>query len=273
MAPPVDLIKTGISEEIGYRDSYEDEYAIYRFSDLCFFSAEIYDGHGGKMAAQVASEMLTPYFIHLLRTRKEEDPISLIEEAYLAVDSYLVEKKVASGTTAAILYVWEDRFYASNAGDSKIVIGTENGVEVLTRDHKPYFPKEKERIEKMGGRVITYDIPRVQGILAISRALGDPYLKPYVIANPRIVEGYLSKENDYAIVACDGVWDVLEPEDVIDIARRKKEADEIAQSIVQKSLNLGSMDNITVVVVDLRDYTDKLERTKMNILRVWEREG
>ncbi len=271
--PSVDLIKTGVCEEIGLRESYEDSYAIYRVENLSFFSAEIYDGHGGHKAAEIASEMLTPYFLNLLKSKGDEDVIRMIEESYLAVDTYLIERGIRSGTTAALFYVIGERFFASNAGDSRIVIGTEDGVKVLTKDHKPYLPNERQRIEKKGGRVITYDIPRVQGILAISRALGNPSLKPYVIANPFIVEGYLSRENDYAIIACDGVWDVIEPEDAINLARKKMEAQTIAEYVTREALRLGSTDNITVVVVDLRDYTGKLKREKMETLRVWENEG
>lgn len=272
MIPSIELIRTGVAEEIGLRESYEDRYAIYRMDDLSFFSAEIYDGHGGTQAAILAAEMLTPHFLKLLRG-KVEDVLRLIEEAYLTVDRYLVEKKVISGTTAALFYIIGDKFFASNAGDSRIIIGTKDDVGVLTKDHKPYISEERLRIEKKGGKVINYDIPRVQGILAISRALGDSSLKPYVIANPRIVEGYLSQENDYAILACDGVWDVLEPEDVIKIARKEGKAEVIAQSITKEALRRGSTDNITVIVVDLRDYTEKLKKKRMEILRIWENEG
>lgn len=273
MVPSLDLIRTGVSEEIGMRESYEDEYAIYRFEDLHFFSAEIYDGHGGVEAARIASEMLTPSFIHLLRSKKEESVISLIEEAYLTVDRYLVERRIESGTTAALFYIMGERFFASNAGDARIILGVKDGVLTLTRDHKPYLKNERLRIERKGGKVITYDIPRVQGILAISRALGDAYLKPYVIANPMIVEGYLSNENDYAIVACDGVWDVLDAYEVIKMARKKLEPQSIADEIVKEALRLGSMDNVTVIVVDLRYYTSSLKKEKTEILNIWESEG
>lgn len=268
---PVNLIRTGVYEDIGLRMSQEDEHAIYRFEEISFFSAEVYDGHGGYEAALIASEMLTPSFISFLKENESSDPVLLIEKAYLYVDGYLLERKVQSGTTVAAFYVIGDRFYASNVGDTRVVIGTGGGFSLLTKDHKPYLDDERRRIESLGGRVITYDIPRVQGILAISRALGDPYLKPFVAPYPNVVEGYLGKENDYVVVACDGVWDVLEPMDVISLVRREKEPELAARRIGEEALSNGSTDNITVIVVDLREYSGRLEREEFSILRVWER--
>ena len=143
----------------------------------------------------------------------------------------------------------------------------------MTKDHKPHIKEERSRIERMGGKVITYDVPRFQGVLAISRAIGDTYLKPFVIAYPRILEGNLSCENDYAVLACDGVWDVLEPEDVMDIVRKEQKPQVVAEKIVKEALFSGSTDNITVIVVDLKDYTREINREKMEILRIRENEG
>ncbi|MHB8158621.1 MAG: PP2C family serine/threonine-protein phosphatase, partial [Desulfocucumaceae bacterium] len=135
----------------------EDEHAIYRDDAREFFAAEIYDGHGGKEAALIASEMLTPYFMHTwaasiekpLRERHSDD--ELLREAYLTVDAHLVKMGVESGTTAANFYIIGDRFLAANAGDTRVIIGTRKGVSYLTKDHKPELPEERMRIESLGG--------------------------------------------------------------------------------------------------------------------------
>jgi protein phosphatase 1L len=267
-------ITYGISEEIGWRSHMEDEHAIYRDDAREFFAAEIYDGHGGKEAARIASEMLTPYFMHAwarsiekpLRERRSD--YELLREAYLTVDAHLVGKGVESGTTAANFYIIGDRFLAANAGDTRVIIGTRKGVSSLTKDHKPELPEERMRIESLGGQVIFHGAPRVQGILAISRALGDTVLKPYVTAEPRIVEGYLGKENDYAVLACDGVWDVLTPDDVIDIVRSMGDPTKAAVEVSNKALNHASTDNITVIVLDLQEYTKGLRKERIEIIRI-----
>lgn len=264
----------GVCETIGWREGMEDEHAIYERPEEGFFGAEIYDGHGGRAASRIAVEMLTPYFIHS-RVQKGAKPLrnrrndcGLLRDAYLAVDSHLTERRVRSGTTAAHLYIMADRFIVANAGDTRVIIGIKNGVEVLTVDHKPDLPWETERIEELGGKVMRIGVPRVQGILAVSRALGDLSLKPYVTAEPRIVEGYLGKENDYAVLACDGTWDVLAPADVIDEVRRQGDPQEGADRVVENALNHGSTDNITVIVVDLKKYTGGMRRKAMKIAAI-----
>lgn len=252
----------------------EDEHAIYERPKERFFGAEIYDGHGGKAASRIAVDMLTPYFMHnraqdMERTlRERRNDRDLLREAYLAVDDHLLERCTRSGTTAAQFYIMRDRFIAANAGDTRVIIGTKDNVAVLTVDHKPDLPGEAMRIENLGGEVIRVGVPRVQGILAISRALGDLHLKPYVIAEPRVVEGWLAKENDYAVLACDGVWDVLTPEAVIREARRLGDPQKGADGIAKKALDHGSTDNITVVVIDLREYTGAIRRNTMKIAAI-----
>jgi len=267
-------ITYGISENRGFRSLMEDAHAIYQDADRKFFSAEIYDGHGGREAAEITSRMLTPHFMHAwgrefqkhLKDRRNE--YELMREAYLSVDAHLVEGVIKSGTTAANLYIIGDRFLAANAGDTKIIIGTRKGFSSLTRDHKPDLPEERARIEHLGGRVLSYGAPRVEGVLAMSRALGDTGLKPYVSSEPRIVEGYLGKENDYAVLACDGVWDVLTPDEAIKIARIAIDPWRASEEISKKALDNGSTDNITVIVLDLRQYVKSIKRKKMEITKV-----
>jgi protein phosphatase 1L len=267
-------ITYGISEKVGCRSLMEDVHAIYQDADRKFFAAEIYDGHGGREAAEITSRMLTPYFMHAwamefekpLKDRRGE--CELMREAYLSVDAHLIERGIKSGTTAANLYLIGDRFLAANAGDTRVIIGTRKGFSFLTKDHKPDLPEERARIESLGGRVLSYGAPRVEGILAMSRALGDTGLKPYVSSEPRIVEGYPGKENDYVVLACDGVWDVLAPDDVIKTVRTVTDPWRASEEISKKALHLGSTDNITVIVLDLREYVKGLKRKHMEITGV-----
>jgi serine/threonine protein phosphatase PrpC len=270
-------IPYGISEDIGFREAMEDERALYDDEELSFFSAEIYDGHGGRRPAQAAAEMLTPAFLHALKMemkklepdrRRETD---LLREAYLEVDAYIAKKRAQAGTCAVQLYIRGDRFMAANTGDSRAIIGTEEGVVVLTRDHKPDDEPELSRIEALGGTVVNFDVPRVEGILAISRALGDTCLKPYVTPEPRIIEGTLGSENDRSVLACDGVWDVLSPEEVIEAARLYDDPEAAAKYISKMAREAGSRDNITVIVLDLRHYTAGLPRKKMKITGIYDR--
>ena len=272
-------ITYGIAEDIGLRPSMEDVHAIRDIPEEGLFSAEVYDGHGGRDAAYAASEMLTPHFLSLLKSEPSKQVYErrpdreLLRKAYLAADSYMTYRSIVSGTATATVHIIGDRFLAANVGDSRVIIGTRRDAVQLTLDHKPNVPAERSRIESLGGLIVTYNVPRVQGILAMSRALGDAALKPYVSAEPRIVEGLLGSENDFAVLACDGVWDVLTPHDVIRIVRDVGDAQPAAERIVAKALAVGSSDNVTVIVLDLRQHTAQLARRKMEILTVLDRAG
>ncbi len=270
-------IDYGISDEIGWRPAMEDEHAVYEDGKRSFFSAEIYDGHGGRRPARIAAEMLTPSFLHdwavqmrkPLRDRKGEADI--LRDAYLSVDRYLVEKGLRAGTCAVQLYLIGERFLAANVGDSRTVIGTCEGAVMLTLDHKPDVPGERSRIEALGGSVVIFGVPRVEGVLAISRALGDSCLKPYVSPEPRITEGILGRDNDFAVLACDGVWDVLTPDTVLETVRLEGAPQRAAEMVSKKALDHGSTDNITVIVLDLRRYTSSFANRRMKIVNVYDK--
>jgi serine/threonine protein phosphatase PrpC len=96
-------------------------------------------------------------------------------------------------------------------------------------------------------------------------------LKPYIIAEPRIVEGYLGQENDFMVIACDGVWDVLSPDIVIDMVRAVTNVQAAAENIKNTAMDSGSTDNVTVVVLDLREFTVNVKREKMEVVRVFDK--
>ena len=60
--------------------------------------------------------------------------------------------------------------YCANAGDSRTVMCERGQAVELSFDHKPDLPEERNRIMKAGGEVVE---GRVNGMLALSRAIGD----------------------------------------------------------------------------------------------------
>ena len=267
-------IGVGISQDIGMRETMEDEQAVYERPDRQFFSAELYDGHHGPEAARLASEMLTPHFLNdwFVELEKPADARrsdeEMLRQAYIAVDNYIAYRRIRGGAAAVTFYVMEDRFMAANAGDARAIMGAGPGVEVLTLDHKPDLLEERLRIEALGGMVTSIGVARVMGILSMSRALGDAELKPFVTCEPRVVAGLLGKENDYAVLACDGVWDVLKPQTVIALARHAGDPQKGAEDIKETALREGSTDNISVIVLDMRCHVATLNRPTMQVLRV-----
>lgn len=123
-------------------------------------------------------------------------------------------------------------------------------------DHKPDSRKEKERIVKAGGHVTKCrnDVARVEHILAVSRALGDYSIDKNIIPPSPDITQYSRKSSSpsFVILACDGLWDVMENEQVAKFVAEKSSntsLQDIASQLADQALQLGSMDNISVYVI------------------------
>lgn len=186
----------------------------------------------------------------------------LLTDEVLAVDRLLVaaakKNMDVAGTTALIALLEGNKLIVANVGDSRGVMCDGKGNAIpLSFDHKPQQQRERRRIKEAGGFVTFNGVWRVAGILATSRALGDYPLKDkkLVIADPDILTFDLSDHNPmFLILASDGLWDTFSNEEAIAfIKERINEPYYGAKSITLQSYYRGSLDNITVVVINLKD--------------------
>lgn len=132
---------------------------------------------------------------------------------------FLSFKELKSGTTAvAILHQpTEKKLIVSWLGDSQALLVGQGICEMLVNPHKPERSDECKRIEEMGGFVVNIDgLYRINGQLAVSRAIGDHQYKPIVSAEPEVRVVDLTGAEDFFVIGCDGLWDVVEPKDVVD---------------------------------------------------------
>nr|GMD54370.1 probable protein phosphatase 2C 50 isoform X1 [Ipomoea batatas] len=263
----------------------------------------VYDGHGGCQVANYCRERFHLALTEELHTRKEDlhiesvgsnwkeqwekalfscfqkvdDEVGGISRGFesdAAVDPIAPE---AVGSTAVVSIVCPTHIIVANCGDSRAVLCRGKSAMPLSVDHKPNREDEYSRIEALGGKVINWDGHRVSGVLAVSRSIGDRYLRPYVIPEPEMTFTPRAKEDECLILASDGLWDVMANEEVCDVARRRillwhkkngggtpsKErgdddnatdpaAQDAAQYLTRIALQRGSQDNISVIVVDLK---------------------
>eukprot|EP00123_Amoebidium_parasiticum_P010039 comp19854_c0_seq1/m.23955 comp19854_c0_seq1/g.23955 ORF comp19854_c0_seq1/g.23955 comp19854_c0_seq1/m.23955 type:complete len:380 (-) comp19854_c0_seq1:19-1158(-) len=155
----------------------------------------------------------------------------------------------------------------ANAGDSGAVLGREHGAVWLTTEHKPGVQVERERIIQEGGRVIkvrgvdrvrksdpALDDPHPRVQLSVSRGLGDVTFKdpPLVSPHPDVSYTVLGPSDRWLVMACDGVWDVMDENDVVSVCRMHGvDAQAAAEAIVSEAQHRGSGDNMTSLVVVL----------------------
>ncbi|TRY71113.1 hypothetical protein TCAL_02396, partial [Tigriopus californicus] len=174
----------------------------------------VYDGHAGKDAAAYAACSIHERM--LASDRYPADPILAIKEAFVKTDETFRNKNndehpLSSGTTAVCSLIRGNTLYSAWLGDSQAVL-VRNGEPLhISEPHKPNRPDEKARIEELGGTVIYWGTWRVNGQLAVSRAIGDAEYKPYVSSEPDVTTVEMNGSEDFIIIACDGLWDTVTP--------------------------------------------------------------
>ena len=155
----------------------------------------------------------------------------------------------------------------ANIGDSRAILSRQGRPVPLSRDHKPDDPEEKAHIEALGGQVtVRGTIARVNGNLSLSRAIGDKAERPFVRATPEFTTIPIQKDDDFVVVATDGLWDVFNNWEVVDFILKRSNArkvsnngaraqadgdreNEITRALVQEALDRGSNDNISVIIL------------------------
>lgn len=134
-----------------------------------------------------------------------------------------------SGCTAVVALLHGKDLYVANAGDSRCIVCRNGEAIEMSFDHKPEDAPEKERILKAGGKV-TCD-GRVNGGLNLSRAIGDHAYKQnkelsareqMITALPDVKKlTILPKEDEFMVLACDGIWNFMSSQEVVDFVRPK----------------------------------------------------
>ncbi|XP_057466779.1 probable protein phosphatase 2C 72 [Actinidia eriantha] len=158
-----------------------------------------------------------------------------------------------SGTTAVAVIKYGEDLVIANLGDSRALLGTitEDGVVravQLTTDLKPDLPSERDRIRKSNGRVIALkEEPHIQRVwlphddtpgLAMSRAFGDFLLKNHgIIAIPDVSYHRLTSNDQFLVLASDGVWDVLSNNEAASIVLAEESEEAAAQAVVNAAIS------------------------------------
>ncbi|KAF8606375.1 protein serine/threonine phosphatase 2C [Ceratobasidium sp. AG-I] len=262
----------GVAHDRGQRRTMEDAYSfVVDFAGIRgqgYFA--IFDGHAGKHAAEWCGQNFHQVRSHsIYRRRPTHHPVpDILNRTFHAVDRELSEMAAQgtthSGCTAVTAFLrLEDAdgkpvsdpsvpsrrvLYTANAGDARGVLCRAGKAVRLTYDHKGSDKQEAKRIVDAGGFVLNN---RVNGVLAVTRSLGDSAMKEFVVGSPYTTETELSDDDEFVILACDGLWDVADDQAAVDIVRKSapNSAQEAAKALLDHALQSFSMDNVSVLVV------------------------
>jgi len=236
---------------------------------MSFFS--VYDGHGGSTVARFAGDTVHSRLqgIEDYKNKKYE---AALKRAFISTDEDLRSnpdfQNDPSGCTAVVTLITpQGSIYCANAGDSRSVLSVKGEAKPMSYDHKPVNKEENARIVAAGGFV---EFGRVNGNLALSRALGDFEFKQngtlsaekqVVTADPDIICHEKTDEDEFLILACDGIWDVMTSQNAVDFIRRKiaekRPLDKICEDLIDHCLAPDSdwggvgCDNMTLMVIAL----------------------
>lgn len=280
----------------GLRAHFEDKHIITTMKGLADHAfVAVLDGHAGTLTAEHAAEHLASILQETKQWKKyvalsesaratSQDLVSqALVQAFLDMDDSLRKILVTdsnvvhneSGSAVICALISPSHIYCANLGDCRCVLASKGDVVAMSADHKPSLYEEEKRIQQAGGFV---QFDRVNGMLAMSRALGDftykmndklSASKQLVIAYPDISVRSRSPDSDMVLIlACDGVWDVVsnyeaanfvtyplekqntvESSTGIELVSDKLSAQDLAESLVDWALKRESTDNISAVVV------------------------
>ena len=240
-------LKYGLASMQGWRVEMEDAHTavigLPSLKDWSFFA--VFDGHAGAKVSAMCAEQLMDHIITNedfpkmdIQCGTETQPSiesvkNGIKTGFLNLDDKLrnmpevMSGQDKSGSTAVGAIVSPKYIFFANCGDSRAVLSKAGKCSFSTTDHKPVNPIEKERIQKAGGSVM---IQRVNGSLAVSRALGDFEYKnvegmgpceQLVSPEPEIFVEERDPADEFLVLACDGIWDVMTNDELCDFVRNR----------------------------------------------------
>ncbi|KVH89654.1 probable protein phosphatase 2C 47 [Cynara cardunculus var. scolymus] len=270
-------IRSGSHTDIGPRRSNEDEHIriddlsnqlgpLYRWPLPSSFYA-VFDGHGGSEAASYLKDHAMKLFFIDSDLPQTADIDELFLEklenshckAFLQADQALADEcsiRDDCGTTALTALILGRHLLIANAGDCRAVLCRKGVAMQMSQDHRPSFLEEKRRVEALGGFI---EEGYLNGELAVTRALGDWYMKSPIgfesplTARPDVMQTVLTEDDEFLIIGCDGIWDVMTNQEAVALVRRQLRLYDdpqcCARELVNQALRRDTSDNLTAIVV------------------------
>ncbi|KAJ9165840.1 hypothetical protein P3X46_020666 [Hevea brasiliensis] len=286
------VFRSGSCAEGGPKQYMEDEHVcidnlIEHLGETSNFPSPgafygVFDGHGGTDAASFVRNNILRFIIedpHFPICMEKAIRSAFVKADYAFADDS--ELDISSGTTALTALIFGRTLIIANAGDCRAVLGRRGRAIEMSKDHKPNCTSERLRIEKLGG--VIYD-GYLNGQLSVARALGDWHMKGPkgsacpLSAEPELQDTNLTEEDEFLILGCDGLWDVMSSQCAVTIARKElmlhNDAERCSRELVREALKRSTCDNVTVIVVCFSpDPPPRMEIPQFRVRRSISAEG
>ena len=250
--------------------------ALGKKPNLSYFA--IFDGHGGKEVASFLSINLHHYLVNEINNIEFglNDEINInniiesIKIAFQKIDKEILNNENYSndvGSTATLIFIYYNdlinndndindkkevkrTLICSNIGDSCGYLINKNNIKLITKYHKCDDNSEVQRIRDNGGIVFQ---GRIFGKLILTRTLGDKEMKKYgVLPLPDFFIKQIEKDDLFVIIASDGVWDVINEDELYKMGNEKELSSEIfSKKIIDIAKERDTRDNSSCIVIKL----------------------
>ncbi|RLN51299.1 hypothetical protein BBJ29_003063 [Phytophthora kernoviae] len=264
----------GVYSDQGVRKQNEDRKisTTRKLGDELVAYFGLYDGHGGVDVAEYLSQNLhETVFNHLQQPQPSDKQTAemilladAVRSAFAATDEEIFKLQLPSGSTAVSVVVKGSTAIVSSVGDSQVVLSTTGRATDMCIAHTPELSSERDRILAAKGQISK---GRIYGMLGVSRAFGDNDFKTargefksrfngdLVSATPDVVTHEISSQDEFMVLGCDGLFDVMEPQDVVNFVRAKLglhgDVQHATEELVSHAIALGSTDNVSAIIVCL----------------------
>ena len=221
----------------------------------------LFDGHSGKEVGMYLMENLHKIISQEIKNNNVENSDNMkkiLKNAFEKIDEEINNKnfKNETGSTGTVLLLFKDKdsktgksLICANVGDSKAYLINKKEMKIITKDHKCCDANEVKRIRDTGGVVFR---ERVFGTLMLTRSFGDKEMKKYgVLSTPDIFYHNIEEDDSFVIIASDGVWDVIEEDEIFKLSQEKLSSSDFSKKIVELAKNRDTHDNISCIVVKL----------------------
>ena len=270
-------------ENGGANGSKSNGNGVDKKNNVKFSFFAVFDGHCGSNIAKFCGSNMAR-FLSESKSFQRANYRDGLTEAYINIDKHLRAspqfQDERSGCTAVSVLISDTHMYCANAGDSRAVLCRDGRVLPLSFDHKPHLPQETRRIMKAGSFVFNR---RVNGVLALSRAIGDFAFKQRpglaweeqavtCLPDVQCVPFDANSKDEFVVVACDGIWDVLSNAEVVAFVRPKITAGMPLSIICEKLIDrcmsnepigLGC-DNMSVIIISFNNNNNNNNITNNN---------
>jgi serine/threonine protein phosphatase PrpC len=208
--------------------------------------------------------------------------MSAFYSSFAACDKMVCsEPECKGGSTAVCAYLsmnnenGDFQLHVANVGDSQALLMREGNCWVpLTEDHRCQREDERRRVEQAGAAVVYCSHAlRVNGVLNVTRSIGDVSMKDVIISQPECRTLNILDSDEYLLMASDGVISALSTDDLTNVvqectvqgfteARNRPRASQISEAIVETALARHAVDNLCVIIVDLKQLKQKMDKAK-----------